>query len=95
MKSQLPSTLAFLRCYVNASNKITDPSSRQRGRYNITNSSCLEENLKEIEKLVAGPRWAPDTKTDGRLIVGRNVTLTLTCCNCLHRIAKGCWLPWI
>jgi hypothetical protein len=49
------------------------------GRYNITNSNCLQENLKEIEKLVAGPRWAPDTKTDwtGRLIVGRNVTLTL------------------
>jgi hypothetical protein len=43
---------------------ITDPSSRQRGRYNITNSNCLQENLKKIEKLVAGPRWAPDTKTD-------------------------------
>jgi hypothetical protein len=28
-------------------------------------------------KLVADPRWAPDTKT-GRLTVGRNVTLTLT-----------------
>jgi hypothetical protein len=36
------------------------------GRYNITNSSCLKENLKETEKLV-------------RLIVGRNVTWTLTC----------------
>jgi hypothetical protein len=23
-----------------------------------------EENLKEKEKLVAGPKWAPDTKTD-------------------------------
>jgi hypothetical protein len=33
-------------------------------------------NLKEKEKLLAGPKWAPDTKTD-RLIVGRNVTLTL------------------
>jgi hypothetical protein len=42
----------------------TDPTSRQRGRYNITNSNCLKENLKEIEKLVAGPKWASDTKTD-------------------------------
>jgi hypothetical protein len=56
---------------------ITDPSSRQRGRYEITNCNCLKENLKEKEKFVAGPRWAPDTKT-GRLIVSRNVTLTLT-----------------
>jgi hypothetical protein len=47
-----------------SSYSITDPSSRQRGRYNITNSNCLKENLKEIEKMVAGPRWAPDTKTD-------------------------------
>jgi hypothetical protein len=29
--------------------------------------------------LVAGPRWAPDTRRTGRLIVGRNVTLT--CCH--------------
>jgi hypothetical protein len=35
------------------------------------NSNCLQENLKQIEKLVAGPRWAPDTKTDWP-------TLTLT-----------------
>jgi hypothetical protein len=33
----------------------------REGRYNI-NSNCLKENLKEIEKLVAG--WTPDTKTD-------------------------------
>jgi hypothetical protein len=25
-----------------------------------------KENLKEKEKLVAGPKWAPDTKTDCR-----------------------------
>jgi hypothetical protein len=55
----------------------TDPTSRQRGRYKITNNNFLKENLKEKEKLVVGPRWAPDTKT-GRLIVGRNVNLTLT-----------------
>jgi hypothetical protein len=30
----------------------------------ITNRNCLKENLKEKEKLVAGPRWAPDTRTD-------------------------------
>jgi hypothetical protein len=44
--------------------QITDPSSRQRVRYNIPNSNCLKENLKEIAKFVAGPRWAPDSKTD-------------------------------
>jgi hypothetical protein len=38
----------------------------RRGRYNITKSNCLQENLKEIEKLVAGPRQAPDTKIDRR-----------------------------
>jgi hypothetical protein len=43
---------------------ISDPSSLTRGRYNITNNKCLKENLKEIEKLVTGPRWAPDTSTD-------------------------------
>jgi hypothetical protein len=25
---------------------------------------CLTQNLKEIANLVAGPRWAPDAKTD-------------------------------
>jgi hypothetical protein len=39
-------------------------SSRQRGRYSIKNSNCLTPNLKEIANLVAGPRWAPDAKTD-------------------------------
>jgi hypothetical protein len=28
--------------------------------------------------LVAGPRWAPDTKTDWPTDVGRNITLTST-----------------
>jgi hypothetical protein len=43
---------------------ITDPSSRQRGRYKITNTQMSEGNFKEKEKLVKSPRWAPDTKTD-------------------------------
>jgi hypothetical protein len=30
----------------------------------ITNPQLSKENLKEKEKLVAGLRWAPDTKTD-------------------------------
>jgi hypothetical protein len=33
-------------------------------RESATNSNCLKENLKEKEKLVVGPKWAPDTKTD-------------------------------
>jgi hypothetical protein len=37
---------------------------RQRGRYKITNPQLSKENHKEKEKLIAGPRWAPDTKTD-------------------------------
>jgi hypothetical protein len=44
--------------------QITDPPSRQRGRYKITNPQQSKENLKEKEKLVAGPRWGSDTKTD-------------------------------
>jgi hypothetical protein len=44
--------------------QITDPSSRQTGRYKITNSNRLKENLKEKERLVAGARWAPDTMAE-------------------------------
>jgi hypothetical protein len=44
--------------------KLQTPPSRQRGRYNITNSNCLTQNLEEIANLVAGPRWAPDAKKD-------------------------------
>jgi hypothetical protein len=43
---------------------VRDPSSRQRGSYKITNSQLSKEKFKEKEKLVAGPRWVPDTKTD-------------------------------
>jgi hypothetical protein len=39
-------------------------SSRQRGRYKITNPQLSKKIFKEKEKLVAGPRWVPDTKTD-------------------------------
>jgi hypothetical protein len=46
--------------------QITDPSSSQRGRYKITNPQLPKENFKEKEKLVTGPRWVPDTKTDCR-----------------------------
>jgi hypothetical protein len=51
------------------------------------NSNCLKENLKEIEKLVAGPRWTPDTKTDwptncrrnGRLIIEQILEKQVPC----------------
>jgi hypothetical protein len=46
--------------------EITDPCSRQRGRYKITNPRLSKENLKEKEKLVAGPGRGPDTKTDSQ-----------------------------
>jgi hypothetical protein len=44
--------------------QITDQSSRQRGRYKITNPQLSKANLKEKDKLVVDPRWVPDTKTD-------------------------------
>jgi dipeptidyl aminopeptidase/acylaminoacyl peptidase len=47
-----------------SNSKLHTPSSRQRVRYKITNRNSLKENVKEEEKLVAGPRWAPDTKTE-------------------------------
>jgi hypothetical protein len=43
---------------------ITDPSSRQRGRIKITNPKLFKKNFEEKEKLIAGPRRAPDTRTD-------------------------------
>jgi hypothetical protein len=44
--------------------QITDPPSRQRGRHKIINPQLSEGNFKEKQKLVAGCRWAPDTKID-------------------------------
>jgi hypothetical protein len=35
----------------------------REGATKITNPQLSKENFKEIEKLVAGPRWAPHTKT--------------------------------
>jgi hypothetical protein len=45
---------------------ITDQSSRQRGPHKIANPQLSKENtsIKENEKLVAGHKWVPDTKTD-------------------------------
>jgi hypothetical protein len=44
--------------------EITDPPSRQRWRYKIINPQLSKRNFEEKEKLVEGPRWATDTKTD-------------------------------
>jgi hypothetical protein len=38
--------------------KLTDLSSRQRGRYKIINPQLSKRNFEEKEKLVTGPRWA-------------------------------------
>jgi hypothetical protein len=43
---------------------IYDPSSRQRGRYKITNLQLCKGYFKEKDKLVTGPRWESDTRTD-------------------------------
>jgi hypothetical protein len=67
--------------------KLQPPFSRQRGRYKLTNRNCLKENLKENEKLVAGPRWAPDTKTDWPT---GNVTSTSTSKCCISLLSLFC-----
>jgi hypothetical protein len=43
--------------------KTTDPTSRQRGRPTSRNPQ-LSKVKREGEKLVAVPRWGPDTNTD-------------------------------
>jgi hypothetical protein len=53
-----------LELYARLIGQITDPSSRQRGRYKITNSQLSKENLKDKKKICRGTRWLPDTKTD-------------------------------
>jgi hypothetical protein len=56
---------------------MTDPSSRQRERPTSTNLQLSDSN----KDLILSPRWALYSKTDwpnGRLTVGRNITLTLT-----------------
>jgi hypothetical protein len=46
--------------------KSIDPTSRQRGCLTSTNLKLSKKYSKrEREKLVAGPRWVPDTRTDG------------------------------
>jgi hypothetical protein len=57
---------------------ITDPSSRQRGRYKITNRNCLKEisRRKENWSRVSDGRLTP--RQTGRLTVGRKLTSTST-----------------
>jgi hypothetical protein len=44
----------------------TEPTYRQRGRSTSTNPKLQKKkkSKREWEKLVAGPRWVRDTKTD-------------------------------
>jgi hypothetical protein len=68
LKSLETQTRAGLRWRGPAATVITDPSSRQRGRYKTTNPQLSKENNKEKVKLVAGSRWVPETKpTDCRV----------------------------
>jgi hypothetical protein len=57
---------------------ILDPSSRQRGRYKITNTQMSEGNFKEKENWskVTDGRLTP--RQTGRLAVGRKLTSTST-----------------
>jgi hypothetical protein len=56
---------------------ITDPSSRQRGRYKITNPQLSKDNFKEKEKSVTGLYGGLTPRQTGRLTVGHKITLTL------------------
>jgi hypothetical protein len=56
---------------------IAYPSSRQRGRYNITVPQLSKENFKEKEKLVTGRDGCLVPRQTGRLTVCRKITLTL------------------
>jgi hypothetical protein len=56
---------------------MTDPSSRQRGRYKITNIQLSKDNFEEKEKLVTDPVGGLTPGQTGRLTVGRKKTLTL------------------
>jgi hypothetical protein len=54
-------------CAGNARGKTetTDPSSRQRGNPTSVNPQLSKNNYREKrKKLVADPRWVPDTKID-------------------------------
>jgi hypothetical protein len=57
-----------------------DPTSHQKGHPTSTTPqlSWLKEKKKRRKKLVAGPRWVPDTKKNGRLTVSHNTTFTFT-----------------
>jgi hypothetical protein len=58
--------------------KSTDPTSRQRRRRTQQTRNYLKNNKqREWKKLVAGPRWVPDTKMDLTSdCCSRNITLT-------------------
>jgi hypothetical protein len=58
--------------------KITHPSSRQRGRYTLTNSQLSKENFKEKVESITGPGCGLTPGETGRLTVGCKITLTLT-----------------
>jgi hypothetical protein len=42
----------------------TDLTSRQRGTPHQQTRNCLKNNKRKKKKLVPGPKWVPDTKTD-------------------------------
>jgi hypothetical protein len=44
--------------------KTTDSTSRQRGRPTSLNQKATKNHSRKEEKLVAGPKGVPDTKTD-------------------------------
>jgi hypothetical protein len=62
--------------------KITDPASRQRKRPTSLNQKLSKNNSRKEEKLVAGPKGVPDTKTDWptdrRSYYSFNLNLTAT-----------------
>jgi hypothetical protein len=70
--------------------RITDPTSRQRGRLTSTNSQLCKNNYREKGKNWSGVSDGCLTpRQTGRLTVGRNITLTFA----LTWVVQWLWLP--
>jgi hypothetical protein len=67
----------FLRCPCRIKERKRSYS-RQRGRYKITSSNCLKEISRRKKNWSRVPDGSLTPRRTGRLIVCRNVTLTLT-----------------
>jgi hypothetical protein len=78
LESRETRTREGLRWRGPAATVITGQSSRQRGRYKITNPQLSKENFKEKEKLVTSSDGGLTPEQTDQLTFSRKITLTLT-----------------